>query len=462
MIKLIFIIIYIIVSIHLLADGVQPIGSGSETDPYQVENLDNLLWISTNNSSWDSHFIQIAHIDASSTENWNDGEGFLPIGDLTINFTGTYNGQSNQISNLFFNRPEAFNQGLFGRITESAIENVILSNFLVYGNFNAGGVIAHAIYSDIINCSAQGEVYGSTNLGGLIGIAENCVISNCSSNSYVFGDEFIGSLIGQCYQSIANVCYSLGSVEGIGNLGGWSGLIFDSWVRDCFSHSNVSPSMSAGGFAGTIMQNSIIDKCYSNGYIDGGEADIGGFAGMIISATVENSFWDMDSSGQNESAGGTGKTTSEMQMVSTFTDLSSTGLEEPWDFVGYPNDDIGNADYWDINDSYPFLTFQLTGADDELILSIPEVSIINYPNPFNPSTTISFNIETSGEVELSIFNVRGQKIRTLLQQHLSTGTYEKTWDGLDSFDQQVSSGVYLISLVFDNRIRVVENCLLLK
>lgn len=450
----------------LIADGVQPIGSGSLIDPYQVETLDNLLWISTNSSSWDSHYIQIADIFAADTENWNDGEGFSPIGDLTINFTGSYNGLSHFIYGLYINRNEAFNQGIFGRITDSTIENLIISNVVVYGHFNAGGLIAHAINSVITNCTTQGEVYGSNNVGGLIGIAEDCLLNNCENNGYVFGDEFIGGLIGQCYQSSASVCSSFGLVEGIGNLGGWSGLIFDSSISNCFSHSNIEPFMSAGGFAGTIMQNSIIDKCYSIGNIEGGVADIGGLVGMNISALVTNSFWDIESSGQNESDGGTGKTTFEMHMVSTYTDLSNTGLSDPWDFVDNPFDDIGNSDFWDISDQvfdgYPFLTIQFTNSHEVVIQANPDVVINNFPNPFNPATTFTFSILSDSKIELIVFNTKGQRIKRLVDNEFTSGNYSIIWNGDNESCKSVSSGVYIYTLTVNGKTEAMNKCLLLK
>jgi len=91
--KILLSLFFITFSFILLADGVQPNGAGSEADPYQVSDLDNLLWISTNTSSWNSHFIQTADIDASTTSTWNTEDGFSPIGNSITQFTGNYNGQ---------------------------------------------------------------------------------------------------------------------------------------------------------------------------------------------------------------------------------------------------------------------------------------------------------------------------------------------------------------------------------
>jgi len=448
----------------LFADGVQPIGFGTETDPYQVEILDNLLWISTNNNSWGSHFIQIADIDAADTENWNAGEGFSPIGNIDNNFTGSYDGQSFFITGLYINRSGSSNQGFFGRITNSTIENIILTEFYIAGDFNAAGLISHAYYSTVSNCYTQGSAFGTTHVSGLIGIVEGCVISYCVSYTDVYGEEFIGGMIGQFYQSTADNCSSFGYVEGIANLGGWAGIIFDSQINNCYSHSDVDAFMSAGGFSGTIMNDSTIEKCYSTGSVVGGVADIGGLIGMNIVSNVTNSFWDMESSGLADSNGGTGKTTLEMMNVATFTDLTTIGLNDPWDFVGNPYDDNANNDFWNIDDGYPFLVDLFTGIEDEEIPEIPQVVLRNYPNPFNPSTTIYF--ETTNTLEspqIEIYNLKGQKVKTIpINSSTNQPINSVTWNGSDQNEKAVSSGIYLYKLRSNDEILAVNRCALLK
>ncbi|RMG39131.1 MAG: T9SS C-terminal target domain-containing protein, partial [Methanobacteriota archaeon] len=64
-------------------------------------------------------------------------------------------------------------------------------------------------------------------------------------------------------------------------------------------------------------------------------------------------------------------------------------------------------------------------------------------NPFNPSTTINFQIPKSSEVRLVVYNVLGQKVRTLVNQHLETGYYKVVWDGRNEQGEPVASGVYI-------------------
>ncbi len=70
----------------------------------------------------------------------------------------------------------------------------------------------------------------------------------------------------------------------------------------------------------------------------------------------------------------------------------------------------------------------------------------NYPNPFNPETTISFHIASEGNVKLDIYNVKGQLVTTLIDKNMLAGTHQIVWDGKDSNENHASSGVYLYRL----------------
>jgi hypothetical protein len=76
----------------------------------------------------------------------------------------------------------------------------------------------------------------------------------------------------------------------------------------------------------------------------------------------------------------------------------------------------------------------------------------NYPNPFNPSTAISYQLSANNDVNLSIFNMNGQLVRTLVQGRQAAGGYQVEWDGLDDSGLPVSSGVYLCRLQTGERV----------
>ncbi len=86
----------------------------------------------------------------------------------------------------------------------------------------------------------------------------------------------------------------------------------------------------------------------------------------------------------------------------------------------------------------------------------------NYPNPFNPTTTIEFRLPSDQTVTLNVYNSNGVLIKSLVQnQRLSTGLHTMSWDGTNMLNQKVSSGVYLYRLVTPNQI-LSQKCLLVK
>ncbi|MCK4795745.1 MAG: T9SS type A sorting domain-containing protein, partial [Spirochaetes bacterium] len=65
-----------------------------------------------------------------------------------------------------------------------------------------------------------------------------------------------------------------------------------------------------------------------------------------------------------------------------------------------------------------------------------------YPNPFNPTTTISYALQEAGDVSLQIFNIKGQLVKTLVDEKRETGNHSVVWAGKDNNDRKVASGVY--------------------
>jgi len=108
-----------------------------------------------------------------------------------------------------------------------------------------------------------------------------------------------------------------------------------------------------------------------------------------------------------------------------------------------------NMEFW--SDS---LNVIITGiAENEI--SIPKEYNLeqNYPNPFNPSTTIRFQLPQSRDVSLIVYNMLGQKVRTLLNNTVSAGDYKIEWDGRDDSGKDVASGIYLYRLTSKNFVR---------
>jgi len=82
----------------------------------------------------------------------------------------------------------------------------------------------------------------------------------------------------------------------------------------------------------------------------------------------------------------------------------------------------------------------------EIVSKIPIKFIKNYPNPFNPTTTIMFDLGESGKTQLDIYNVKGQKVKTLLNKEMEDGSHSIVWNGKNSDDKKVSSGMYFYKI----------------
>lgn len=80
-----------------------------------------------------------------------------------------------------------------------------------------------------------------------------------------------------------------------------------------------------------------------------------------------------------------------------------------------------------------------------------KLSAANYPNPFNPTTTISFNLPNSGETSLKVFNMKGQVVRTLVNEVRSAGNHNVVWNGMDDNGNAVSSGLYFYRVQNSNQ-----------
>jgi len=488
--------ILFLISSNVFADGTEPDGSGTEKDPYQVETLDNLLWISTNNISWDKHFIQTTDIDASDTQNWNNGEGFSPIGIYPDDpFTGSYDGEEHITNYLHIVLPETDYIGFFAFTNDASISNLGLENIDVTGHQGVGGLVGWNDNSRISNCYSTGSIIGYQEVGGLVGYShfsttmysystgsvsgdgavgglvgfsnDASTISNCYSMSSVSGNNGVGGLVGMNIYSIISNSYSNCSITGHNSVGGMVGENYESCILNCYCNGSVTEGNgSVGGLVGWNNSCSIIN-CYSTTSVVG-NGSVGGLIGSIDYPDVQNSFWDIQTSGQTTSAGGTGKTTAEMQDVATYTSLATVGLEEPWDFVGNPYDDIGYEDFWDIgegvNNGYPYFANQIVGIDDGIVNNNSKTAILfgNYPNPFNSTTTIEFAIQNSAKVELVIYNNKGQKIKTLINERCGKGHHSFTWNGNDGSGHPVSSGFYMYGLEVDGKNEAIKKCLLLK
>ena len=101
------------------------------------------------------------------------------------------------------------------------------------------------------------------------------------------------------------------------------------------------------------------------------------------------------------------------------------------------------------HDQHVILQFVLakdTATDDPFIPVTATALNPNYPNPFNPETTISYSVKEPGRVRLEVFNIKGQKVKTLVDEDRATGHYKLVFNAKDTRGRNLSSGVYLLRM----------------
>ena len=126
-----------------------------------------------------------------------------------------------------------------------------------------------------------------------------------------------------------------------------------------------------------------------------------------------------------------------------FTDLDDYSSMAVAGFTETPVDDWGT-------DFTPRGEIVVLGVEDD-VSNLPEQFMLenNYPNPFNPETNISFTVPNNGNINLTVYNVMGQKVYTILDGYTRAGNHSVKWNGLDQNSNEVSSGIYFYSLKSD-------------
>jgi hypothetical protein len=418
--NLLLVLVLIYFACPLFAQTATPpsAGDGSSGNPYQIATLNNLYWITQDSTRWDKVYTQTADIDATTSSSWDGGAGFSPIGNGTIQFTGSYDGQGYKITGLFISRSKDDNIGFFGIVTDATIKNLKLDSVRITGKYYVGGLIGfQQSSSTVTNCGSEGSVTGAGYVGGLIGARQVSATSNCYSSGSVTCAFVAGGLIGDDDGSSTSNCYSTDSVTGCDYVGGLIGY-------QCNSSTDTN--------------------CYSTGSVTG-SSDVGGLIAYQSESSATNCFWDTTSSGQTSSVGGTGKSTAEMKNYLTFTG---------WSFKG-----ISGGTIWNIghgrNNGYPYLNWQYPGDSPITGVSTTSQELVpreltlkqNYPNPFNPTTTIEFTVPEDGRVSLKIFDMLGREVATAFEGDVKAGYLQKA-----VFDaSRLSSGVYFSRLQYKDK-----------
>jgi len=228
-------------------------------------------------------------------------------------------------------------------------------------NEHVGGLVGYNYKEgEVYNSYSTGSVTGTWGTGGLVGRNQGKVEDSYSTGSvrggvlYQYGDV-VGGLVG-LNEGIVGESYSTGSVSGDDWVGGLVGVNYDE-VSNSYSTGSVSGNWYVGGLVGYTGNDyeDKVNRTYSSGSVSG-DMHVGGLVGFWKMGDVSNSFWDKVTSGMEESKGGIGKNTMEMQDIDTFE----------WDICEVAPGETDRGCTWNIVDiasypydaTYPFLSWE--------------------------------------------------------------------------------------------------------
>jgi prepilin-type N-terminal cleavage/methylation domain-containing protein len=253
-------------------------GSGTSEDPYLIASCQHLQDMNDNLSA---QYLLSADIDCQ-------GFGFTPLG----TFTGTFDGQDHEISNLAIESTSAY-VGFFSTIGAGGVaRHVHFENASITGE-GAVGVLAGSNEGVVDDVSASGNIQGGgSGVGGLIGI-QNAPGSTQNASSSVMlvasSAADVGGLIGAAGGTIEN-SYATGTVEGGAFwTGGLIGRTMAATVRNSYATGNVSGGSDVGGLIGSPVI-STISNSYATGIVTG-TSNVGGLIGRNNTSSFVNAYW---------------------------------------------------------------------------------------------------------------------------------------------------------------------------
>jgi hypothetical protein len=430
--------------------------------------------------------------DGTSTGN---NEGFLSIG-LSDYFEGYYDGQGYTIDGLTINRSGTDYVGFFG-YAYATIENLGLSNIDFTGNDWVGGIVPVGDGGTLIHeCYTNGSLSGNSYVGGVCGQlmgpdwGDNRV-TNSYSRTSILGAYYVGGLVGHVGGTVTN-CYAAGSVTGTdSDFGGLIGRVGGKGtVSNSFWDTESSGQGISGGGTGKTTADMKDIATYTNTVTEG-LTTAWDFPGTMNDDAGSNDYWDMDIPNGLLNDGypfldwenGVEIATS-IELVSFTANYSRGTVTLNWEtasetdnahFLIYRNDEVigtvegagtttepheyeftdaqiisGNTYLYMLAD-VSYANEEIKHSDNAITITIPENDIptefalnANYPNPFNPRTVINYEISAISDVDLSIYDMNGRKVATLVDGSKPAGYYKVDWDA-----SQYSSGIYFYRLQTD-------------
>ncbi len=219
----------------------------SPDNPIEIEDLEDLQNM---NENLNADYILVEDINATETQNWNNGKGFKPIGKNSENpFTGSFDGNGYVIENLYINRPGKTNVGLFGYIKNSEVKRIGLENIRIEGGHRVGGLVGRNDRGKISASYVRCEKIEGSRVGGLVGYNDKGSKVKSSHSAGSLNGKYVGGLVGINYvDSLVKNSYSTCKVSGKEQIGSISGANrIRGRITNCFFEENSSEKDKAIG-----------------------------------------------------------------------------------------------------------------------------------------------------------------------------------------------------------------------
>lgn len=293
-------------------------GSGTTEDPYMVTTPAELHAVRQDLSA---HYRLGNDIDLAASVAWGYGQGWEPIGNSSMRFTGTFDGAGHTIRHLVINRIGGTHQGLFGDLNEGAVVRQLhLEKSHIQAQSRVGLVTGSISFGFLDAITVQGTVAASGGYaGGAVGIisGNSSAVSRVFMDTRVWGSDFVGGLTGYIGSS-ADIRYTSvkGSVTGATHVGGLVGQNHSGQIVDVYSVATVTGNTQVGGLIG--RQNARLHHGYAAGLVLGTGADIGGLVGAQTTGNTTHSFWDTGATGLETSAAGWPLSPTQMRQRASF------------------------------------------------------------------------------------------------------------------------------------------------
>ena len=252
---------------------------------YQIGNADELVWFvkKVNGGENAISAVLAKDIDLANVL-------WVPIGNGSVAFAGSFDGAGHTVSNLTVDYTTATSGerlylGLFGQVEGTPEKHAVIQNLTVTGSVNAAsefsvysgyvaGVVGSARYAELsnvisrVNVTADEKVGNAASVGGLAGAMIDTTVTNCGNEGNITGVKNLGGLCYELYSGTMTGCYNTGRVTATGTyVGGLMGYAKQATVTNVYNTGDVSTEKTlVGGLIG-VMEKSALTNAYTTGKV---------------------------------------------------------------------------------------------------------------------------------------------------------------------------------------------------